>query len=228
MELLTIRNGISMKILHIVIFFCLFFVGEIQAHCIGTNVTQGDKTWKGLVCTRSTSGFTAFLQHINKNEPISVSTGRAGDGQQRFGQLNRDQKCSIIEANKPENCDARPIESSYGCSGPNGLTGYGEASFLNACYSHDACYDMFGSSKSVCDSTFRNEMEKSCENSYPVSIPGEKNFPAGRNSFQQHACKGAAGVFHSAVVSWGGTFFSQAQEAAMCNKYLNLHDRYCS
>lgn len=203
---------------------CTFMALHANAGCVVTKVSDGSQTWSRLSCGGGASGMTAFAAYIEKHQTLGTATGRTGDGNGRFSDLSRAQKCDTVKANKPAGCDSRPAIKAPGCTAP--VSGYGAADFTDGCKTHDACYDTLGANKSECDKNLYGYASRQCDAHYPTNNSGVKFTPP-TTAIHRHVCFEVANTFYGFVTSYGTGFFDAAQKDAACNKYLDLFDQFC-
>ena len=119
-------------------------------------------------------------------------------------------------------CPDRVASPSFTCV-PNGCgaeggqsfpNGYGSASFLGCCSTHDCCYGTCRSGQAGCDSAFGNCMRSSCDAAYPPMLVTVLGVTYDSNRVNRSLCRGQANSYESAVSNFGGNAHTAAQQNA--------------
>jgi len=89
-------------------------------------------------------------------------------------------------------------EAPNGCSNSPDSNWFSSGTgFKPACDNHDRCYATIGKSKDTCDDNFKKDMDKICATGTPVA-----------------GCSTAANLYYGAVIEYGTSAYSTAQEEA--------------
>jgi hypothetical protein len=104
--------------------------------------------------------------------------------------------------------------------------GYGDANFSNGgcpstqscgCNQHDRCYGTCNKDKKACDDAFRQELLKSCDNTYPVDPRGRAGCSDGlcfSNNEELGICYARANKYYNLVAGLGQSAYDDAQKDA--------------
>jgi hypothetical protein len=102
-----------------------------------------------------------------------------------------------------------PVGNGCGAQGGRQFPdGFGAASFLGCCNTHDVCWGTCNNTQATCDNSFLTCLRASCDAAYPGS---------GLNAIKRSTCRGAANSYYAAVSSRFGTPNYEAAQAAACD-----------
>ena len=118
-------------------------------------------------------------------------------------------------------CPNKVVHPGYTCvpngCGPAGGTsypnGFGSASFMGCCNTHDCCYGACNNAKGGCDGTFGTCMHSACDAAYPPDIRVILGVSVDVNRVKRASCNSMASSYFQAVNNFGGDAFTAAQQA---------------
>ena len=147
--------------------------------------------------------------------------------------------CPALEEQwENSDCPSRTAFHDNGC-GPDGLLSWAvpdapvpNASFGDACNSHDSCYTRLGSTQAACDAALGQAANAACTNAaasfrsegIDLGLSGSR-----LNAYVSeriYSCKGFATIYLGAVMAAGAPHFRLAQTTSHCREMRELSNQY--